>query len=423
MVSQPGWQRNREGLGIWEHRGKVAVAGVGHSPVDRRWDENLEHSLGAYSILAAQRAIEDAGLTPDDIDGVISSPGPLGDNWAPRPFFDPPYDSEDGLTKVTAEWLVKNMPLKNATYVRSDAPQIGQMMGMGAQVVGDGLAKNCLVLYPVGNLAGRYLQNPQTHARGPAQWTNPWAWSGIAAWAYSFNQYCRRYGGNHDMLAPFVVNLRRNGRMFSWGYYTNHEPEPFTVEDYLAGRWVRKPMSIFDADRPVQAATCYLFTSAERAQDMRQKPVYVLNHAQANHRVRSSIETIEETQQWTARMARMIYEGSGLTPADIDVFNPYDGFTLFTQYWLEAFQWHGVKEGEALQFYQGDISVEGPHPFLSSGGNIGTGRTRSAIFTDCIEQLRGTAGQRQVRVRCETALAGCVLPAGNGHMVFGKSPD
>ena len=408
---------------MWEHRGKVAVAGYGHSPTERRWDENLEHTLGAYSMLAAQRALDDAGISADDIDGMISCPGPLGDNWAPRPFFDPPYDSEDGLTKVTAEWMVQNMGLKNAKYVYSYPSQIGLMMGLAAQAVGDGLCNNCLVLYPVGNLAGRYLQNPQTQARGPAQWTSPWSWAGIASWAYSFNQYCRKYGSNHDRMAPFVVNLRRNGMIFDWGYYTVHQPEPFTAEDYLNGRWVCKPMSIFDADRPVQGATCYLFTSAERARNMKQAPVYVLNHNQAQHRVRSSIETMEETQAWTGRMARMIYEGSGLTAADIDIFNPYDGFTLFTQYWLEAFGWHGVKEGEAHDFYAGDISVEGPHPFLSSGGNIGTGRTRSAIFTDCIEQLRGTAGRRQVNVRCETAVAGCVLPAGNGHMVFGKQPD
>lgn len=426
MASQPqsgGWMRSKEGLGVWEHRGKVAVAGVGHSPVERRWDENLEHSLGAYSILAAQRAMEDAGISPDEIDGVVSAPGPLGDNWAPRPFFDPPFDSEDGLTKVTAEWLAKGLGLKNAKYVVSYPQQIGILWGLALQAVAEGLAKNVLMLYPVGNLAGRYLQNPQTHARGASAFPNLWSWGGIASWAYSFNNYCRKYGSNHDRMAPFVTNLRRNGLMFDWGYYTVHEPTPFTQEDYLNGRWVCKPMSLFDADRPVQAATCYLITTAERARDLRQKPVYVLNHNQVRHTVRSMVETMEETQEWCAHMARMTYEGSGLTPADIDIFNPYDGFTLFTQYWLEAYQWHGVKEGEAHDFYQGDISVEGPHPFLSSGGNIGTGRTRSAIFTDCIEQLRGTAGRRQVNVRCETALAGCVLPAGNGHVVFGKNPD
>src|SRR5436309_4962948 len=298
MESTTGWMRNQEGLGIWEHRGKVAVAGVGHSPVERRWDEQLEHSLGAYSILAAQRAMEEAGISPDEIDGVISHPGPLGANWAPRPFFDPPYDSEDGLTKVTAEWLVNGLGLKNATLVDSTESGIGPAWGLTAQMVAEGRCKNCLLLYPAGNLAGRYQQNPQTHARGQAQWTNPWSWWGMTSWAYSFNQYCLKYGSNHDRMAPFIVNSRRNGLMFDWGYYTLHDPGPFTAEDYLAGRWVAKPMSIFDCDRPVQAASCYLLTSAERARDLRQPPVYILNHAQANHRVRSMVETIEETEAW-----------------------------------------------------------------------------------------------------------------------------
>jgi hypothetical protein len=50
------WRRDRDGLGVWEYRGKVAVAGVGHSPVDRRWDEvSMDQTLGAYSILACRR--------------------------------------------------------------------------------------------------------------------------------------------------------------------------------------------------------------------------------------------------------------------------------------------------------------------------------------------------------------------------------
>jgi hypothetical protein len=49
----------------------------------------------------------------------------------------------------------------------------------------------------------------------------------------------------------------------------------------------------------------------------------------------------------------------------------------FAQHWLEAFGWHGVKKGEALKFYNDNIDVHGPHPFLSSGGNNGTGRTRT----------------------------------------------
>jgi hypothetical protein len=116
-----------------------------------------------------------------------------------------------------------------------------------------------------------------------------------------------------------------------------------------------------------------------------------------------------------------MYEGTGLGRKYVDISNPLrrlcpDGAQLF----LEAFQWHGVKRGDAFAFYRGDIRVEGPHPFSSSGGNLGTGRLRTAMYTDCIEQLRGTAGTRQVRVRAETALAAFTTPSSGGWIMFGK---
>jgi hypothetical protein len=59
----------------------------------------------------------------------------------------------------------------------------------------------------------------------------------------------------------------------------------------------------------------------------------------------------------------------------------------------------------------------------SSGGNLGNGRTRTAMYTDSIEQLRGTAGARQVRVRAETALAAFTTPSNGGWIMFGKHPS
>jgi hypothetical protein len=76
------------------------------------------------------------------------------------------------------------------------------------------------------------------------------------------------------------------------------------------------------------------------------------------------------------------------------------------QFVLEGFQRHGVKRGDAFAFYAGDIWVEGPLPFCSSGGNLGNGRTRTAMYTDSIEQLRGAAGTRQVRVRARDCAGG-----------------
>jgi hypothetical protein len=82
--------------------------------------------------------------------------------------------------------------------------------------------------------------------------------------------------------------------------------------------------------------------------------------------------------------ARRMYEGAGLGPEDVDIFNPYDGYAPMTQFFLEAFQWHGVKRGDAFAFYAGDIRVERPHPLCSSGGD---GLTR------CVERSKTPIGK------------------------------
>jgi hypothetical protein len=83
---------------------------VGHSPVDRRWDAvSLDKTLGAYSILGCRNAMDDAGVTPDQIDGVICCDSHIARRQrllrvavGAAAYFAPPYDSEWGLTLVNA---------------------------------------------------------------------------------------------------------------------------------------------------------------------------------------------------------------------------------------------------------------------------------------------------------------------------------
>jgi hypothetical protein len=396
----------------------------------------MDKTYGAYAIQALQRTIVDSGLRPDEIDGLMVCPDAAGDSWsagdrgAPRPYFDPPYDSEDGLSFVTCDWLIKSMeregtPLTNLTYIDNESSSIGQMTGKAAQVVGNGQAKNLLMMYGMGNVPGRYHLEEGDYSRGGRKWSAPWGWmtSAMMQHAFVFLQYCTKYGGSHDDLAPFVINQRRNGLLTPWGYYAKHEPYQITLEDYLTQRYIAWPNGLLDSDRPVNHAMAMLFTTAERAKDMKQKPIYVLSHVQPNTPSRSTMATLEDHEEWTDSLARRLYEGAGVTAADLDVFNPYDGFSTFTQTYLEAFQWHGVKRGDAFAFYAGDITVEGPHPFNSSGGNLGAGRTRTAMYTDSIEQLRGIAGPRQIRIRAETAACGQTTPGGNGHIFLSVHPS
>ena len=127
-------------------RARSQRAGVGHSPVDRRWDGVLtDKTLGAYSILACRKAMDEAGVTPDQIEGVVccdshiaGGSGGSASQWAPRAYFAPPYDSEWGLTLVDAQWLIDRMRLPNVKFAPTGVPTISEMVGMAAQAVGDG---------------------------------------------------------------------------------------------------------------------------------------------------------------------------------------------------------------------------------------------------------------------------------------------
>ena len=212
--------------------------------------------------------------------------------------------------------------------------------------------------------------------------------------------------------------------MFPEGYWAQHRPEQLTAEDYLAARWIAKPASLFDNDIPIMVVAAYLFTTAERAKDMKQKPVYILNHASSTARPRSLTPTLDEVEEETPRTARKLYDGAGITANDLSFENMYDGFTLFHQFHIEGLGYRGMKFGEALDFYQTDISIEGPNPVLPSGGNIGSGRSRFWMHTDCIQQLQGWAGARQVTgVKPEISVSGGPMPLGGNFTVWSATPD
>jgi hypothetical protein len=196
-----------------------------------------------------------------------------------------------------------------------------------------------------------------------------------------------------------------------------------TIEDYINSRYVLNPLRLWDCDRPVNASAAYLFTTAERARDMRQSPVYVLNHSQHNFRKRTAQEDLDEIEDWTDRAARRMYEGAGLGPKDVDVFNPYDGYAPMTQFFLEAFQWHGVKRGDAVAFYASDIQGRGSALVLFVRRQFGE---RAHPYGHVHRQHRAAprhGWRQQVRVRAETALAAFTTPSNGGWIMFGKNPS
>jgi len=428
--------RSREGVGLWEHRNKVVAVGIGISPTARRWDETTDTSLGAWSILALRRAIEDAGVSPDQVDGLVmaqetatGSPWP-SDQPIPEDFLKTYKSTDnqlDGISKLSADWILKNMPeLSNVKFTMYGPGCMSNASVVAAQAVGEGLTDVCLVLKGWHNFGGRYYvgqggASGDTIA-GPAKWTTGWGTVACYPTAMAFNEYCRKYGKNHDMMAPFVVNEKRNGLLFPEGFWAQHRPERLTVEDYLAARWIAKPANLFDNDIPIMASGAFLFTTPERAKDMKQKPVYILNHASTREKSRGLIPLLEDWEQNSDSMGRKLFEGAGITANDVSFENMYDGFTLFHQFHLEGIRFAGVQRGEALDFYQTDISIEGPNPASPSGGNAGSGRTRFWHHTDCIQQIQGRAGARQISKKAEIGISGGNTSQDNNFLVWSATP-
>ena len=145
-----------EGLGLWEHRAKVAAVGIGHSPTTRRWDGKPETSVGAISILALRRAMEDAGVTPDQVDGLVIVPETTtGAHWQEGDSipmdvvnaYNQTSDPLDGIAKLSAEWILKNMPeLENVKFTMYGPGCMSHAVVVAAQAVGDRLTNTCLVL-------------------------------------------------------------------------------------------------------------------------------------------------------------------------------------------------------------------------------------------------------------------------------------
>ena len=428
--------RSNEGLGLWEHRGKVVAVGVGHSPTARRWNGEPDTSVGALAIDALRKAMDDAGVAPNMVDGLVMDPTTTtGADWpAGRPLpegfakaFKPGINVADGVSALSTEWILNNMPeLTNIQYHEYGQICMSNAICVAAQAVGDGRANYVLVLKAWDNLDGRYGQggaNADDTIEGRAIWSNPWGMSGPYYAAYWFNSYTEKYGGTHDMMAPFVVNSKNNGLLFPEGYWAQHRPDAFTAEDYLNARWIVKPANIFDCDIPIMSAAAYLVTTAERARDLRQKPVYILNHATARPKYKGVELSLEGQEESAASLGRKLYEGAGITAADLSFENMYDGYTLFHHLMVEGLGYAGVKKGEALDFYQTDISIHGPNPVSPSGGNAGSGRTRYWMHTDSIQQIQGRAGARQIRKPANVGVSGGPHPRSGDFIVWAASPD
>lgn len=386
------------------------ITGIGISRIGRRTGTpGID-----LTVQAAKAAIEDAGLTPSDIDGAAT----LGD------------------TPLNDVILALGL---NVADVSSGFDTAGLLSPVTSafRAVSERRARHVLVYRTVAMLGGAITESPSTPAT-PSVLTSPPVEPRqpgkrrpfgphddigelLAAHAYSaanwVAMHCRRhmhlYGTTKEQLGWLAINSRRNAALNPLATYR----DPMTMNDYLTARPVSTPLGLYDCDVPVDGSIALVVSHADYAPDCPNPPVSV-----------EAIGGSYGTGGWFHRdgfpkmasveAAAQMWSRTDLGPNDVDIAELYDGFTFLTIAWLEALGLCG--EGEGGPFVDGAsrIALDGSLPLNTYGGQLSAGRMHGYwVLHEACLQLRGQAGKRQLGQRPETALvaagggssAGCML--------------
>jgi acetyl-CoA acetyltransferase len=215
----------------------------------------------------------------------------------------------------------------------------------------------------------------------------------VAAYALAASQHMARFGTTRRQLAEVAVAARawarRNPDAFERG--------PLSIDDVLAARPIADPLTVRDCCLVTDGAGAFVLVRGERAAGLRQPPVHVLGTATACwHRQISSMPDLTVTAARQSGAAA--FSMAGLSPADVQVVELYDAFTINTLLFLEDLGFCAKGEGGAFVEH-GGIAPGGHLPVNTNGGGLScTHPGMYGIFAliEAVQQLRGEAGERQV---------------------------
>jgi acetyl-CoA acetyltransferase len=341
---------------------------------------NLERTSASLAVEAIKGALADAGLTPDDVDGVV----PMGAGgeaphrpemfWAAqfggRPMSYGEIGYPNGVTKAA---LAIAGGLANVVVVFWG--KAGWKVGPGGKAVPTNAPRG----YDwAGDAHGAYM--------------TPW----YAMWA---QRYMHEFGVTSEDLAEVAVRHR---------YHATLNPDSvmgsrgeITVEDVTGSRMIASPLHLFDCAIDTDGGYAIVVASADVAQGTRGKPVWVIGGAEATHT--DGYTTIDapwfpEHGHSVRRSGDIAFAQAGVTRDDIDVAGLYDCFTITVLRDLEELGFCKLGEGAAY-FKEGHTRLGGSMPANTDGGllsNTHCGIPHGLFTVEVARQLRGECGARQV---------------------------
>jgi acetyl-CoA acetyltransferase len=327
---------------------------------------------------AVTRALADAGLTLADVDGLATT--------AVARF----------STTQLAEYLALEPRWVDSTLVGGSAAE--SMVARAAQAIGARQASVVVISFASNQRSARSRSLSGVHEEHTpeAQFETPYGpLYPLSYYAMAANRYLYRYGGTREQLAEIAVAAREWALLNPAAY--RHDAGPLTVADVLGATMVSSPLTVADCCLVTDGGGAVVVTSLERARDLRRTPVVVLGYGERS--TNTSMTAVHDLTRTGARGSGAdAFARAGITPADIDVLEVYDSFTITAALNVEALGFCG--EGEVLDFIQGGrIRPGGALPLDTSGGGLSychPGQLGVLLLVEAVRQLRGEAGARQV---------------------------
>src|SRR6266567_3964822 len=351
---------------------RAAIVGVGTTrfgklPGSTAWSLQAE---------AVRNALADAGLRKDDVDGLFtesqfSEPLLLHGHLLGRMLgLRPNFLSTQSLGGATACALVQHAAMAVA----------GGMCEIALCVYGDNAKTGPPPIFGLAQMG-----------RGQADEIAYGMLGGPIMEARSAMRYMHEFGATHEMLGSVAVAFREHAALNPDAQYG----DPLTMEEYLAAPFVAEPLRKFDCTVTTDGAVALILTSAERARDLAQAPVFVAGMGQAHN-----LDGLEDREHYTrfagARSSERAYEMAGVGPDDVDTAQLYDCFTSTVLITLEDYGF--CKKGEGGHFaLDGELRLGSELPSNTDGGMLSGGNlTGWGQIAEAVRQLRGGCGERQV---------------------------
>ena len=350
----------------------AAIAGVAESDLG----EVAPKTATQLQAEAAREALAEAGLTFADVDALLSAGG---DAYAP--------------SMAIGEYL-------GITPRYTDSTNIGGSSfvahaGHAYRAIEAGLCEVALITYgsTQRSAASRSLGRGGG-VRGTGQFEGVWGLPApVGPYALAATRHMHEYGTTSEQLAEVAVATRKWASLNPKAFMR----DPITIDDVLASRWIAEPLHLLDCCLVTDGGGAVVIVSADRARDLPRPPVWILGHGESHtHLGISSMPDLTTTP--AAHSGARAFARAGLTPADVDVAELYDSFTITVLLTLEALGFCG--RGEAGAFVSGQRTAPGgDFPLTTNGGGLSYCHPGMyGIFTliEATRQLRGESGPRQV---------------------------